>query len=143
MAEVKEKKFRISSVIENLTPSGLSDGSPERSEITPIGLFKEDGETFVISYAEETEGGRVLSEITVAKNRVDVKRRGAVVSDMRFEEGVCDKSVYTVSPYSFDSEIVTRKIRNNMTWDGGRLDIFYNMTIGGAAKTVRMKIEVL
>ena len=60
---------------------------------------------------------------------------------MLFEEGLAHKSVYTVEPYSFDVEIATRKIRNNMTRDSGMLDIHYSMKIGGADKAVRMKIE--
>ena len=44
--------------------------------------------------------------------------------------------------YRFDIEIYTKKIRNNLGRDGGRLDIHYKMNIGGADKNVRMKIEV-
>jgi uncharacterized beta-barrel protein YwiB (DUF1934 family) len=60
---------------------------------------------------------------------------------MLFEEGLVHSSVYTVSPYSFDVDVTTKKIRNNLTRDTGRLDIHYSMKIGGADKSVRMKIE--
>lgn len=143
MSIIKEKTFKISSVIENLTAGGLVDGESEKTEITPTGFFKISDAGFEISYVELTEGGKVVSDITVTESSVDVKRRGAVDSDMHFEVGVCHKSLYTVSPYSFDSEITTRKIRNNMTRDGGKVDIFYNMKIGGAEKSVKMRIEAL
>lgn len=139
MAIIKEKRFKISSVIENLTPGG----EVEKTEITPDGFLKIFDGGFEISYVEITEGGKVVSDIKISENSVDVLRRGSVESDMHFEEGVSHKSLYTVVPYSFDSEIMTRKIRNNMTRDGGKVDIFYNMKIGGAEKSVKMRIETL
>lgn len=141
MAIIKEKKFRFSSVIENLTPAGIVDGEAEKTEIISDGFFKISDAGFEISYTEMTEGGKVVSDIIIREDAINVKRRGAVESDMHFSEGVCHKSLYTVAPYSFDSEIVTRKIRNNMTRDGGKVDIFYNMKIGGAEKSVKMRIE--
>ena len=141
MAIIKEKRFKISSVIENLSSDGLPGTDVEKTEITPEGFLKIFDTGFEISYMEMTEGGKVVSDIIITEGAVDVKRRGAVESDMHFAEGVSHKSLYTVAPYSFDSEIVTRKIRNNMTRDGGRVDIFYNMRIGGAEKSVKMRIE--
>lgn len=143
MAIIKEKKFRISSVIENLLPSGLTDGEPEKTEITPEGFLKISDDEYVITYSEMTEGGKVISDITVKGSSVRVKRVGAVESDMYFEEGLLHKSLYGVPPYSFDTDIITKKVRNNLTRDGGRVDIFYNMKIGGADKHVRMRIECL
>ena len=141
MAIIKEKKFIISSVIENLLPSGLVDGEPEKTEISPEGFLKISDGQYEITYSEMTEGGKVVSDITVTEGSVRVKRVGAVESDMYFEEGKSHESLYGVPPYSFDVEIFTKKIRNNMTRDTGRLDIHYSMRIGGADKAVRMKIE--
>lgn len=143
MAIIKEKKFKISSVIENLTPSGLVDGEAECTEITPEGFLKITDDEFVITYSENNDSGRVVSDITLTEKTVTVTRRGGVVSDMVFSEGKRHKSLYQVPPYSFDAEIFTKKIRNNMTRDGGRVDIFYTMKIGGADKSVRMKIEII
>ena len=141
MAIIKEKKFKISSVIDNLLPSGLTDGEAERTEISPDGFLKISDGGYEITYSEVTEGGKVVTDITVTKDQVRVKRVGAVESDMLFKEGTSHASLYTVDPYSFDVEVVTKKIRNNMTRDAGRLDIHYSMKIGGADKAVRMKIE--
>ena len=143
MAIIKEKKFRISSVIESLSPTGLVEGDPERTEITPDGFLKISDSETVIMYSEQTESGRVVSDIILTENSVTVKRRGAVVSDMVFIEGESHKSLYEVPPYSFDTEIFTKKIRNNMTRDGVRIDIFYSMKMGGADRAVKMKIETL
>ena len=141
--EIIERKFKISSVIENLLPSGLSDGDVERTEITPDCFLRVDGEEYLITYSEKTEGGDVYSDITVSGGTVRVVRRGAIESDMHFCEGLSDKSLYKVSQYSFDMEIITTKIRNNLTRDGGSVQIFYKMRIGGADKAIRMKIECI
>ena len=141
MAVIKEKKIIISSVIENLLPSGLSDGEPEKTDVSADGFLKiSDGE-YVISYVEKTDSGRVSSDIFITDGSVRVKRSGDIESDMLFSEGLSHKSVYTVPPYSFDAEVFTKRIRNSMTRDGGRVDIFYTMKIGGADKKVRMRIE--
>ena len=141
MAVIKEKKIIVSSVIENLLPSGLSDGEPEKTDVSADGFLKiSDGE-YVISYVEKTDGGRVSSDIFITDGSVRVKRSGDIESDMLFSEGLSHKSVYTVPPYSFDAEVFTKRIRNSMTRDGGRVDIFYTMKIGGADKKVRMRIE--
>ena len=141
MAVIKEKKILMSSVIENLLPSGLSDGEPEKTEIITDGFLKITDGGLAISYVEQTEGGRVAADIFIADGSVRVKRAGAIESDMLFEEGLLHKSLYGVPPYAFDTEIYTKKIRNSMTRDGGRVDIFYTMKIGGADKKVRMRIE--
>ena len=141
MAIIKEKKIKMSSVIENLLPSGLTDGEPERAESVTDGFLKiSDGE-YAISYVELTEGGRIAADIVITDGSVRVKRAGAIESDMLFSEGLSHSSVYGVPPYSFDTEIYTKRIRNEMTCDGGRVDIFYTMKIGGADKKVKMRIE--
>ena len=141
MAIIKEMNIRFSSVIENLSPMGLAEGEAEKTEISAEGFFYIHDDRYEISFREETEGGAVFSDITVRDTEITLKRRGAIVSDMRFAEGECDRSLYQVPPYSFDTEIRTKKIRNGLTGDGGSVAIFYEMKIGGADKSVRMKIE--
>ena len=141
MAIIKEMKFYISSTIDNLTPSGLTDGEPERNDISVEGFYKISDDGYEITYSEQTEGGRVVSDIIITESSVTVKRRGAVDSEMVFSEGLLHKSLYTVSPYSFDAEVLTKRIRSSLTKDGGKIDIFYNMKIGGADKAVTMRIE--
>ena len=141
MAIIKEMHFEISSHIENLASAGLAESDIEKTEISPDGFFKITDETYIISYTEESEGGRIFTDISVNGGTVDLKRRGAVVSDMHFADGVVHKSEYSVPPYTFDTVITTKKVRNNLTRAGGRLDLYYEMNIGGQDKKVRMKIE--
>ena len=65
MQLIKEKRFKISSVIENLTPDGLVDGEAEKTEITPEGFLKISDGSFEISYVELTEGDKVITDIKI------------------------------------------------------------------------------
>ena len=141
MTQIKEKKIRISSVIENLSSDGFAEGEAERSESTSLGFFKISEDEYNLTCAEDTEGGRLVTDIVITDNTVRVKRTGAIESEMIFKEGMLHKSIYSIPPYSFDAEIMTRKIRSSMRCDGGRVDIFYSMKIGGAEKYVKMRIE--
>ena len=143
MAIIKEKTVKISSVIENLAPSGLCESDAEKSESVSEGFLKISEDGYHITAAENTEGGKLLTDIVIACGSVRVKRSGAIESEMLFEEGLLHKSLYSVPPYSFDAEIVTKRIRNSMTADGGHIDIFYDMKIGGAEKRVKMRIECI
>ncbi len=142
MPIIKEKTIKVSSVIENFSENGLLDGEPEITETCADGFFKISDDGYLLTYSEDTEGGRVITDIEIKDAYIYVKRRGATHSDMHFSEGFTDKSVYEVSPYKFDVEVYTKKIRKNLDRDGGRVNIFYTMNIGGAQKNVRMRIEV-
>ena len=141
MAIIKEKKIKVISVIEELSDEGLALDS-ERCEMEYDAFFKIDGENFDISYSEMSEGGKIVSDIILFDGKVSVIRRGAIESDFHFAEGYSEKTVYKMPPYSFDAEITTKKIRNNLTRVGGNLSIFYEMNIGGAKKRVLMRILV-
>ena len=136
------KKLSVSSVIENLSEDGLVYGDIEKTEITVDGEYEYTSEKVLMRYSEKSENGVVNSEIVVTKDAVTVTRSGAVSSRFEFSEGQRNESIYTACGYSFDTEIYTRKIRSTLTECGGKLDIHYDMKIGGADKRVRMRIVV-
>ena len=139
---INEVKIKIESVIENLDSAGLPDGEAERSVSECDGFLRySDGES-VITYSESGEGGSVSSEIRYKDGEATVKRTGAIESELRFKEGMTHHSLYSVVPYKFDAEVYTRKIRASLGECGGTLDLFYNMKIGGAEKSARMKIWI-
>ena len=141
MAIIKEKRITVESVIEDLDASGLSDTAEKCRNEYDAFLKITDGE-LVISYCEMNEGGRTVTDLTVTEECITVSRRGGIESDFRFSEGRVERSLYKMPPYEFDAEISTVKIRNNLTRVGGDLLIFYDMTLGGAKRRVRMKVSV-
>ena len=92
--------------------------------------------------SEKNENGKTLTEITIDKASVSVKKRGDIETDMVFAEKELTKTVYRVPPFSFDAEIYTRKIRNSITSKGGRLELFYCITVGGAKKNTVLRAVI-
>lgn len=142
MAKLLNRVFKITSNVINLDESGQADGAVEKDEFSVAGTFKtEDGIT-TLSYKEVREGSSVSCEIRAKENEVKVMRRGDVICDLLFSLTKTHKSIYQVPPFSFDMEISTLRIENNLNTDGGTLALFYNMQVGGAQKRCRMKITV-
>ena len=133
------KLIKIESMIEELDDTGLCESS-ERQDNTYDADVCDLGHYITIAYTDEQECGTTETEITVIEDAVRVMRRGAVESVFNFKEGLTESSLYKSAGYAFDAEIYTRKIRNNLTRVEGSLTIFYDMTVGGAKKRVRMKI---
>ena len=140
MAFIYEFLYTVHSVIENLDDKGLVEGEPEVTIVTVDGFMKSDGEKIYITYTETSEGGRILTDMTVSEDEVKLTRRGAVMFDATFREGKTESTVYSIPPYSFDTTLTTKKIRSEITKDGGILRLHYAMNVGGQEKAVRMKI---
>ena len=142
MPKIKEARIKIESVIENVGPSGLPEGDAERTVSETSGFIHYTDEGILLTYSEENEGAVVYSDISYSDGEVWVKRRGALVSELFFKEGVEHSSLYEVPPYKFDATVKTRRIKASFTEDGGELSLFYNMKIGGADKSARMRIWI-
>ena len=142
MTKITEVKIKIESTIENLDSAGLVDGDIERNESQAVGFLRYSDGDITLTYAEENEGGRAESEIICKDGCVCVKRRGAIESELYFEEGKSHSSLYSVPPYKFDATVTAQRVRISINEDGGRLDLLYNMKIGGAEKSARMKIWI-
>ena len=138
----REVKVRIESHIDELDSAGLTMGEPERTETAAVGYFRYDGGDVTLTYSEDGEGGHVSSEIDLHGDTVTVRRTGDIESEMRFKEGEEHRSLYSVPPYKFDVAVLAKRVRHELTEQGGRIDVLYNMTIGGANKSVRMKIWI-
>lgn len=142
MATVKEARLHITSTIENLDAAGLPEGETEKNETRAVGYLHLIDGTVLLTYKEEQEGGSITTEVKYSDGRARVIRHGALESDIEFAEGTSHSSVYAVGPYKFDIDVNTKKIRCTLSECGGRLDLIYDMKIGGAQKSARMRIEV-
>ena len=141
MANLKNCVLKISSNVINLDDGGKPDGAPEKDELLVDAALKTDSDVTRISYKEARDGSSVFCEIEIKKSAVTVRRRGDVSCDMLFSVGKAYKSLYSVPPFSFDMEINTLRIENEFDKDGGSLTLLYEMTVGGAKKRCRMKIQ--
>ena len=138
---MKEVKINIESTVEELDDAGLTESS-EKTKSEAAGRIENDENKIKLSYSETEEGVTTSTLITLSEDEVSVRREGGVEYEFIFREGESTSSLYCVPPYSFDTEIYTRKIRGSVTDDGGEVSLIYDMTIGGAKKRTRMKIKV-
>ena len=142
MPKIEEIKIKIESVIENIDSSGLPEGDAERTVTECDGFIHYTENGILLTYSEKTDNGDVYSDITYSDGEVWVKRRGALVSELFFKEGAEHTSVYEIPPYKFDASVKTRRIKADLSETGGVISLFYNMKIGGAEKSARMKIWI-
>ena len=142
MKAIRQANIKILSHIENLDDSGLPVGDAEKNESITSGYYHYDGGKVLVTYSETSESGNISSEVQLLGSTVRVKRTGAISSSFVFREGERTESLYQIPPYSFDTEITTRKIRQSFDVCGGTLDLHYIMKIGGQQKNARMKIWI-
>ena len=138
---MQKMKISIETFIEELGDNGVVEDS-DKTEQKADCLIREAAGNIILSYSEKSEGGEVNCDITVNDASVAVKRSGAIESEFVFSEGLRHSSKYRIPPYSFDSEIFTRKIRNDLTLSGGSLTLFYDLKVGDRVSRMRMKIRV-
>lgn len=140
MAFIKEGKFLVRSRIEDLDESGLvTDAEELKSE--SAGFLRAAEDEMLLMYTEGEGESKVFSQVLIRGESVSVNRRGATESSILLEVGKKQTSIYKVPPYSFDMEVEAKRIRNSMSLKGGRLDLFYLMTIGGQARKVRLTVD--
>ena len=142
MSKIIDVKVIIESSIENLDESGLPDGDIERNVSEAAGRYKFSEQSVILLYHEKSDGGDIRTEISYKDGAVTVKRSGAIESSLYFKEGETHHSLYSIPPYQFDAEVKTRRIRVGLDEQGGALELIYNMKIGGAEKSARMKIWI-
>ena len=142
MKSFKEIDIIITSSLFPLDDAGLHiSGECENTETRTAAYLKHEEGELTLSYLEENEGVKIYSDIIISGDTVTVKRHGGLESEFVFCEGKSHRSLYKIPPYSFECEIVTKKIRDEFSLSGGTLTIFYDMNVGGERRRVKMKIE--
>ena len=130
----------VHSVIDNLDAEGIPEGEPEINIFTTDGGLSLTEDGYILTFSERDENGTAHSEMHIGPDTVTLKKSGTLNSEMHFTEGKSHNSLYRVGPYSFDMRVLTKKIRNTVTADGGEVQLIYSMCIGGMNKNARMKI---
>ena len=140
---LKRVRLKIESVIDNLSPAGLPEGESEKSVNEAVGALRINDGVITLTYTESTESGEVRSEIICRDKEVTVRRSGAIESELLFIEGQIHRSVYSIPPYRFYAAVKAKRVRIDVGENEGKIDLVYNMMIGGAEKAARMKIWIL
>ncbi len=135
-------ELTVHSVIDNLDEHGLADGEPEINIVTLDADVRESGGTLYLRYKEEAEGALTRTVITAGESGIRLSKSGAVVWDVIFSSGEVSHTVYKIPPYAFDAEVRTSRAEWVRSDNGHVLRLVYSMNIGGAEKSVKMKLTV-
>ena len=136
-------EIKIHSLIEDIGDNGLPEGEPEINIMTTPVDIKSIGDITLFTYSEKQEDTEIKTHLYLLPDGgIRLYRTGGIVWDVTLREGESSTTVYTIPPYSFDAEVLPRRV--TALRDGKKYDIrlVYSMTVGGAKKDVKMRINI-
>lgn len=100
-------------------------------QIVTEGLMKTVGDTVYLSYEESEVTGMegTTTTFAVEKDHVTLTRTGSVESEMIFEKGKKNVSLYNMGFGALTIGVKARRLKNELGPDGGRLEISYGIEI--------------
>lgn len=100
-------------------------------QIVTEGLMKTVGDTVYLSYEESEVTGMegTTTTFAVGKDQVVLTRTGSVESEMIFEKGKKNISLYNMGFGALTIGVKARRLKNELGPDGGRLEISYGIEI--------------
>ncbi len=106
-------------------------------QIVTDGVMKREGDVVYLSYEEsEMTGmeGTTMTTFAVGTDNVVLTRTGAVQSQMVFEKGKKNVSLYDMGYGALTIGIKARRLKNDLGPEGGRLEISYGIEIENLAQ---------
>ena len=112
----------------------LEDADPDTMELVTEGRLEQDGNSYTLSYQESELTGLegTLTTFQIEPERVTLLRMGEVNSQMVFEEGRRHLSMYNTPYGALAVGISTKKMRTQLSPDGGSIEINYALEIDHA-----------
>ena len=100
-------------------------------QIVTDGTMKTEGDTVYLSYEESEMTGMegTTTTFAVKPDQVVLRRTGAVESEMVFEKGKKNVSLYNMGFGAMTIGIKARRLKNELGPEGGRLEISYGIEI--------------
>ena len=100
-------------------------------QIVTDGTMKTEGDTVYLSYEESEMTGRegTTTPCAVKPAPVGLRRTGAVESEMVFEKGKKNVSLYNMGFGALTIGIKARRLKNELGPEGGHLEISYGIEI--------------
>lgn len=104
---------------------------PEVIELVTEGTLEQTETGWIISYDESDLTGMrgVTTTFTVEDKKLILTRSGKLNSQMIFQEGVRHESLYQMEFGALMLSVCARKIRTELTLDGGVIDLSYGIEI--------------
>ncbi len=105
-------------------------------QIVTDGVMKREGDVVYLSYEESEMTGMegTTTTFAVGTDNVVLTRTGAVQSQMVFEKGKKNVSLYDMGYGALTIGIKARRLKNDLGPEGGRLEISYGIEIENLAQ---------
>ena len=116
---------------------------PEKTSLVTEGTLEREGDILLLSYEESELTGMegTTTVFRVEPARITLQRSGTLESQMVFELGHEDRSLYDMGFGALMISVCADSIRSEMDETGGTLDVSYAVAIEqAAAGTVKYRI---
>lgn len=122
----------------------INSDETEKTEFITEGAFYLKNGSYYILYDEKEELGMADCSVIVkvSENGASVNRTGAFSSKMYYKSGEVTEFLYHTPYGKFPVILSTQEIKNNLNVMGGRLEIFYSVTISNEENYHMLRIEV-
>lgn len=112
--------------------------------VTPGNFYEEDGIFYAVYEETEISGMEgTMTTIKIEGNKVFLKRKGSLNSEMIFEEGKNSYVLYETPYGTLDMKITTDTIKGEIRENGGALDLEYILEFPGQAPIkTNLKISI-
>ncbi len=118
----------------------VTDGDALNTDMTTDGVFYKENGTYVLEYENREQACR--TKVVVDVNSVCVTHTGAVETCMLFKNAYTHKSSYGLEYGDMDMEIRTERIFADVNNDGGSIELWYELWLGGSVSDAKMIIEI-
>ncbi len=122
----------------------INSDEAEKTEFITEGAFYFKNGSYYILYDEKEELGMADCSVIVkvSENEASVNRTGDFSSKMYYKSGEVTEFLYHTPYGKFPVILSTQEIKNNLNIMGGRLEIFYSVTISNEENYHMLRIEV-
>ena len=104
---------------------------PEKTSLVTEGTLEREGDILLLSYEESELTGMegTTTVFRVEPARITLQRSGTLESQMVFELGHEDRSLYDMGFGALMITVLTDRLENTLTDAGGEMDVSYSVAI--------------
>ena len=118
----------------------VTDGDTLRTDTTADGIYYKENGTYVLEYDNKEQACR--TKVVVDVNSVTVTHTGAVETCMVFKNGYTHNANYGIEYGDIDMQVTTERIFVDVDSEGGSIELWYDLLLGGNPSNAKMIIEI-
>ncbi len=118
----------------------ITDGDTLCSEVKAEGVLYKADDAYVIEYEDTQQACR--TKVVVDAVSVCVIHTGSVQSTMLFKNDYVHKSSYGIEYGDMDMEVRTDRIFVEMNMQGGSIELWYELVLGGSVSNAKIIMEI-